>query len=109
MALRLPCRSLHRALRLVLFVLRLDRRARLFPVGVGPGEELVERAAVDEARAAVDGDGLSGEELAAVGHEERGEVLQLGHLPCAPHRVYRRGVPARVASGREALAGAFGR
>src|SRR5882762_3922488 len=109
MALRLPCRSLHRALRLVLFVLRLDRRARLFPVGVGPGEELVERAAVDEAGGAVDGDGLAGEELAAVRHEEGGEVLQLFHFPSAPQRVDRGGVPARVAAGREALAGALGR
>src|SRR5260221_7772000 len=56
------------ALRFVFFVLRLDRRAGLFPVGVGPGEELVELAAVDEAGAAVDGDGLAREGLAAVGH-----------------------------------------
>src|SRR5882762_3326273 len=95
------------ALRTVFFVLRLDRRAGFFPVGVGPGEELVERAAVDEAGGAVDGDGLAGEELAAVRHEEGGEVLQLFHFPCAPHRVDRRGIPARVAAGREALAGAF--
>src|SRR5256886_935771 len=101
--------SSHRTLLLVLLVLRLDRGARLFPVGVGPGEELVERAAVDEAGCAVDGDGLAGEELAAVRHEEGGEVLQLFHFPRAPHRVDRRGVPARVAAGREALAGAFGR
>src|SRR6266513_456725 len=101
--------SSHRTLLLVLLVLRLDRGARLFPVGVGPGEELVERAAVDEAGGAVDGDGLAGEELAAVRHEEGGEVLQLFHFPRAPHRVDRRGVPARVAAGREALAGAFRR
>src|SRR5882724_7668947 len=68
-------KALHGTLLLVLLVLRLDRGARLFPVGVGPGEELVERAAVDEAGRAVDGDGLSGEELAAVRHEEGGEVL----------------------------------
>src|SRR5882672_6372576 len=47
------------ALRAVFFVLRLDRRAGFFPVGVGPSEEFVERAAVDEAGGAVDGDGLT--------------------------------------------------
>src|SRR5260221_5202189 len=95
------------ALRFVFFVLRLDRRAGFFPVGVGPGEELVERAAVDEAGAAVDGDGLAREELAAVGHEERGEDLQLFHCSRAPHRVDHRGVPSRVAARGEAPAGAF--
>src|SRR5207249_2824262 len=100
---------LHGTLLLVLLVLRLDRRARLLPVGVGPGEELVERAAVDEAGCAVDGDGLASEELAAVRHEEGGEVLQLFHFPRAPQGVHRRGVPAGVAAGREALAGALGR
>src|SRR6266702_4573266 len=100
---------LGRALRFVLLVLRFDRLARFFPVGVGPAGELGEGRAVGEPAAAVDRDGLAGEPLAAVGHEERGEVLQLFHFSRAAHRVDRRGVPLRIAAGREALACAFGR
>src|SRR5215467_16300142 len=101
--------ALGRALRLVLLVLRLDRVARGLPLGVAPLEELVERAAVHEVRAAVDRDRLAGEELALVGHEEGGEVLKLGHFPGAVHRVHRDRLVAEVAARREALAGALGR
>src|SRR6266581_283755 len=79
--------ALRRALALVLLVLRLDRRTRLFPLGVAPGEELGERCAVREPPAAVERDGLAGEPLAAVGHEKHREVLQLVHFPRALHRV----------------------
>ena len=39
---------------------------------------------------AVERDRLAGEPLAAVGHEERGEMLQLVHLPDPAHRVLAR-------------------
>src|SRR5262249_21231492 len=106
---RYPARgSSRRALRLVLLVLRLDRVARGLPLGVAPLEELVEGAAVHEVRAAVDRDGLAGEEFALVGHEEGGEVLKLGHFAGAVHGVHRDRLVAEVAAGREALAGALG-
>src|SRR5437899_7321665 len=102
-------RPLWRALLLVLLGLRLDRLARLLPLGVAPGEELGEGRAVGEPAAAVDRDGLAGEPLAAVGHEKGGEVLELVHLPRALHRVDRGAVARGVAPGREALACALGR
>src|SRR5512134_3704739 len=60
----------------VLVVLRLDEIARLLPVGVGHLVELGEIRAGGEIARAVDGDGFAGQPLAAVGHEEGGEVLQ---------------------------------
>src|SRR5258706_2909140 len=105
---RAPSEPLLRtALLLVLLGLRLDRGARLFPVGVGPGEELGERRAVGEPAGAVERDRLAGEPVAAVGHEEGGEVLQLVALADAFHRIDRRGFLAGIAPRREALAGAF--
>src|SRR5215470_12693357 len=63
---RAPDTASRRPLRLVLLILRLDRLARPRPLGVAPFKELVERAAVHEVCAAVDRDGLAGEELALV-------------------------------------------
>src|SRR5262245_47682434 len=103
-----PPKRLHRPLSLVLLVLRLDRIARPRPLGVAPLEQLVEGAAVHEVRATVDRDGLAGEEFALVGHEERREVLQLGHFSDSSHWIHRHRLVAEVASRREALARALG-
>src|SRR5690606_7654417 len=67
--------------RAVLVVLRLDERAHALPVGVGEPVELGEVAARagGERAGAVEHDGLAGEPVAAVRHEENGEVAQLLH------------------------------
>src|SRR4029077_569124 len=100
----------HRTLSLVFFILRLDQRARLSPRGTPPTEHLGDRAAVGLPAGAVEGDGLAGEPFAAVGHEESGEVLQLGHAAVAMHGIgLRRVAVLAVLSRIEALAHAFGR
>ena len=69
--------ALHRALRSVLLVLGLDGVARRLPLRVGPVPQLVEIGAGRVALAAVKGDGLSRQPVAAVGDKERRKILQL--------------------------------
>src|SRR6202790_4336151 len=93
----------------VLFVLRLDLLARLGPVGVGPVAPLIEVAAHRQHLAAIHGDGLAVDPVAAAGNQEHREILQLFHLADAAHRVHRLGSSAGFVAGLDALAHAFGR
>src|SRR5271156_1166232 len=79
------------AIGLVAGVLRLDRLARRFPFGVAPMAQLVEIAARRQRLSAVHCDRLAGEPIAAVGHQERGEILQFFKAADAPHRIARGG------------------
>src|SRR5260221_13693790 len=92
----------------VLFVLRLDRIARLGPVRVGPVAQLIEVAAHRQRLAAVHRDGLAVDPVAAAGDQEHGEVLQFLHFPDAAHRVHCDGARAGFVAGLDALAHALG-
>src|SRR6185437_2672581 len=66
--------------RAVLFILRLDRTARLGEVGIGPVAQLIEVPAHRQCLDAVHGDGLAIDPVAATRNQEYREVLQLFHL-----------------------------
>src|SRR2546426_6553524 len=80
--------ELCRALCLVLLVGALDRATDVLPVLIAEARELPEAAAsTAEKGASIDDDGFARQVVAAVGHQEGGEIPQLLHLPHATHRV----------------------
>src|SRR6266436_3540755 len=92
----------------VLFVLRLDRVARLGPVRVGPVAQLIEVAAHRQRLAAVHRDGLAVDPVAAAGNQEYRQILQLLHGADPAHWIHRLGAGAGFVAGLDALAHAFG-
>src|SRR6202040_1105889 len=75
------------ALRLVFFIGGADRGADVPPFGVAKLCERREITASCEMQAAIDGDGLAGEIVAAIRHQENREIGKLRHLPDTAHRI----------------------
>src|SRR5690606_40526696 len=96
------------ALRTILRILRLDGGACVSPLFVGPFTHGVEVAARAEVARAIHVDQLAAQPVAAVRHEEGGEVLQLAHLAAAPLRIDARGSRARRLARIEPLAHPLG-
>src|ERR1700716_1476893 len=93
----------------VLVVLGLDGVAGLAPVGVGPVAQLIEVAAHGQRLAAVHGNGLAVDPVAAARDQEYRKVLQLFHGADPAHRILRLGARAGLVAGLDALAHALGR
>ena len=70
--------------RAVLLVLRLDQVPGLGPVGILPVAQRIKVAAHRQRLAAIHGDGLAVDPVAAAGNQEHREILQLFHLPTRP-------------------------